>query len=64
VDSSPKEPTSADILIMNADIALYMAKAEGRGTFRFFEPEMNANTQNPYRQERDSRRDVEKTRVA
>jgi diguanylate cyclase (GGDEF)-like protein len=64
VDISPKEPTSADILIMNADKALYMAKAEGRGTFRFFEPEMNTHTENPYRQARDPRRAVEKTRVA
>ena len=58
------EPSSADILIMNADIALYMAKAGGRGTFRFFEPEMNAHAQNPYRQQRVPRRAVEKTRVA
>ena len=26
----------------NADMALYGAKADGRGTYRFFEPEMNA----------------------
>jgi diguanylate cyclase (GGDEF)-like protein len=64
VDISPKEPTSADILIMNADKALYMAKAEGRGTFRFFEAEMNAHTQDPHRHERDPRRAVEKTCVA
>src|SRR5260221_12105135 len=28
-------------LLRNADMALYDAKGDGRGTFRFFEPEMN-----------------------
>jgi predicted signal transduction protein with EAL and GGDEF domain len=31
-----------ETLMTNADIALYLAKAEGRGTARFFEPEMDA----------------------
>ena len=26
----------------NADLALYRAKSEGRGTYRFFEPQMDA----------------------
>ena len=30
-------------LLRNADIALYLAKTEGRGTVRFFEPEMDAH---------------------
>ena len=29
-------------LMRNADLALYQAKADGRGTFRFFEPGMDA----------------------
>ncbi len=29
-------------LLKNADMALYRAKADGRGTYRFFEPEMDA----------------------
>ncbi|WP_211314150.1 putative bifunctional diguanylate cyclase/phosphodiesterase [Humitalea rosea] len=33
---------TADELLRNADIALYRAKAEGRGTWRFFEPGMDA----------------------
>ncbi len=33
---------SYDTLMRDADIALYQAKLEGRGTARFFEPEMDA----------------------
>ena len=29
-------------LLKNADMALYGAKTDGRGTYRFFEPEMDA----------------------
>jgi diguanylate cyclase (GGDEF)-like protein len=36
---------SADLLLRNADMALYRAKADGRGTFRFFEAEMDAQMQ-------------------
>jgi EAL domain-containing protein (putative c-di-GMP-specific phosphodiesterase class I) len=31
----------SDELLRNADMALYDAKGDGRGTFRFFKPEMN-----------------------
>ena len=34
--------TFADALIKEADLALYAAKGAGRGTYRFFEPEMDA----------------------
>ncbi|MDQ4088032.1 MAG: EAL domain-containing protein, partial [Pseudomonadota bacterium] len=34
--------TLADGLIKEADLALYAAKGAGRGTYRFFEPEMHA----------------------
>jgi diguanylate cyclase (GGDEF)-like protein len=34
--------TYADQLIRDADVALYAAKAAGRGTFRMFEPEMQS----------------------
>jgi diguanylate cyclase (GGDEF)-like protein len=33
---------SFETLMRDADIALYLAKTEGRGTVRFFEPEMDA----------------------
>jgi diguanylate cyclase (GGDEF)-like protein len=36
---------NAELLMKNADLALYRAKADGRGTFRFFEAEMDAKAQ-------------------
>ena len=38
----PTDATQPDQLLKNADTALYRAKADGRGTYRFFEPEMDA----------------------
>lgn len=38
----PEHGTDANSLIKNADAAMYVAKASGRGLFRFFTPEMNA----------------------
>jgi diguanylate cyclase (GGDEF)-like protein len=32
-------------LLKSADLAMYRAKADGRGTYRFFEPEMDARVQ-------------------
>ncbi|MGY3237850.1 diguanylate cyclase (GGDEF)-like protein [Bradyrhizobium sp. USDA 4472] len=42
--TSPKG-TSADTLLKNADMALYRAKADGRGTFCFFRDEMAATVE-------------------
>ena len=39
----PQDGDSLEILLKHADIALYRAKAQGRGRFAFFEPEMNAD---------------------
>ncbi len=36
---------SADMLLKNADMALYRSKADGRGTYRFFESGMDAHIQ-------------------
>src|SRR4051794_36287757 len=40
VTVSPGDGEEPGQLLKNADIALYRAKAEGRGTYRFFAPEM------------------------
>ena len=42
---APNDGRDPDLLLSNADLALYHAKAEGRGTCRFFEVEMNARAQ-------------------
>ena len=38
---SPKDGTSASVLLRNADTAMYQAKALGRNTSSFFTPQMN-----------------------
>jgi diguanylate cyclase (GGDEF)-like protein/PAS domain S-box-containing protein len=42
---APNDGDAADLLLRNADMALYRAKAEGRGTAHFFEPEMDRRIQ-------------------
>jgi diguanylate cyclase (GGDEF)-like protein len=42
---APTDGTDAHQLLKNADMALYRAKADGRGVYRFFEPEMDARMQ-------------------
>ncbi len=37
----PSDGTSMKVLMNSADAALYRAKSEGRGIYRFFEPEMD-----------------------
>ncbi|ONF96067.1 EAL domain-containing protein [Sphingomonas jeddahensis] len=47
--------TDADEIVRNADLALYSAKAAGRGTFKFFAPEMLADAQERRNMEFDLR---------
>jgi diguanylate cyclase (GGDEF)-like protein len=42
VSIAPNDGMTADQLLKNADLALYRAKSDGRGVFRFFEPAMDA----------------------
>jgi predicted signal transduction protein with EAL and GGDEF domain len=41
----PSDGLKPDLLLRNADLALYRAKGDGRGTFRFFEPAMDLQMQ-------------------
>jgi diguanylate cyclase (GGDEF)-like protein len=56
---TPNETISADNLLKNADMALYRAKADGRGTWRFFEPDMAVKAQARRSLELDLRNAVE-----
>nr|WP_047166523.1 EAL domain-containing protein [Sphingomonas sp. Y57] len=40
---APGDGATADALVRNADLALYAAKADGKGVHRFYEPEMHAS---------------------
>ena len=52
----PGDGLSADKLLRNADLALYRAKGDGRGTFRFFEPTMDLQMQTRRIMEQDLRK--------
>jgi predicted signal transduction protein with EAL and GGDEF domain len=42
---APADGMNVDQLLKNADLAMYRAKAEGRGSYRFFEQEMDRRIQ-------------------
>ncbi|MCW5700975.1 MAG: EAL domain-containing protein [Bradyrhizobium sp.] len=52
---APQDGTDIDQLIKNADLAMYGAKADGRRTYRFFEPAMDASAKARLALEQDLR---------
>ena len=45
ISLAPHDGSSGEKLLKNADLALYRAKAEGSGVWRFFETEMEESLQ-------------------
>lgn len=45
ISVAPDDGNEADQLLKNADMALYRAKSDGRGTYRYFEAGMDARAQ-------------------
>jgi diguanylate cyclase (GGDEF)-like protein len=56
ISVAPMDAVESTELLRNADMALYDAKGDGRGTFRFFEPEMNTRKKVRRELEMDIRR--------
>jgi diguanylate cyclase (GGDEF)-like protein len=57
---APDDGSDAATLLRNADLALYRAKAEGRGTYSFFEEALNAQAQERRQVESDLRLAIER----
>jgi len=55
IEMSNDEPISADVMLKHADVALYLAKAQGRGVYRFFEPDVDSRTRDHQRLEGELR---------
>ncbi|WP_375197994.1 EAL domain-containing protein [Sphingobium sp.] len=52
----PQDGVTAEALIRNADLALYAAKGDGRGVYRFYSPEMHADAEDRRQLEEDLRK--------
>jgi len=55
---APRDGFDLDQIMKNADLAMYAAKAAGRHTWRFFEPEMDAQARERRRLEIDLRQAI------
>lgn len=60
---APQDGTMPEELMRRADIALYRAKVNGRGNFRFFEEEMDRQVQKRAKIERDLRQAIDEGTV-
>lgn len=58
VAMAPADGEDVDALIKNADMALYRAKTDGKGVYRFFEPDMDARMQDRRMLELDLRKAI------
>jgi len=61
---APFDGSDPETLLRNADMAMYRAKTDGRGTLRFFEPEMDARMQSRRGLEADLRLALERQEFA
>jgi len=52
---APQHGENLDVLLKHADLAMYAAKADGRRTWRLFEPEMDARVKTRQQLEQDLR---------
>lgn len=57
---APQDGDSAELLMKNADLALYRAKQEGKGCYHFFEQEMDEQAQKRRQTEIDLKLAIEK----
>ena len=57
---APQDGENIEELLRNSDVALYRAKTDGKGRFRYFTPEMNALMQSRRMMELDLREAIEK----
>jgi diguanylate cyclase (GGDEF)-like protein len=56
----PYDATTADVLLKNADSAMYKAKSEGRNTYEYYTPEMTVKAMERVKMESSLRRAIER----
>ncbi len=60
---APHDSLNADILLKNADMAMYRAKSSGRNNYQFFTEEMNSKVQKHLIIENELRQAIEKNQL-